>query len=52
MRSLFYGLYVTSFVCLLSVFPNSSFGDGLKIGFVSTDRVFKESAPAIKTQKN
>ena len=52
MRSLFYGLFVTSFVSVLSVFPNSSFGDGLKIGFVSTDRVFKESAPAIKSQKN
>jgi outer membrane protein len=52
MRSMFYGLYVTSFVFVLSVFPNSSFGDGLKIGFVSTDRVFKESAPAIKSQKN
>ena len=29
-----------------------SFSEGLKIGFVSTDRVFKESAPAIESQKN
>lgn len=31
---------------------SSSFGEGLKIGFVSTDRIFKEAAPAIKSQKN
>ena len=31
---------------------SSCFAEGLKIGFVSTDRVFKESAPAIESQKN
>ena len=35
---------------ILDVSP--SFSEGLKIGFVSTDRVFKESAPAIESQKN
>lgn len=28
-----------------------SYGEGLKIGFVSTDRVFKESQPAIQSQE-
>lgn len=45
--SLFFVLSSALFIGL-----SSSFGESLKIGFVSTDRVFKESAPAIKSQKN
>ena len=36
---------------LLSI-VKPALGDGLKIGFVSTERVFAESAPAIRSQKN
>jgi len=40
-------------VCsVLFVGVTSCFSGELKIGFVSTDRVFKESAPAIESQKN
>ena len=40
-------------VCsVLFVGVASCFSGELKIGFVSTDRVFKESAPAIESQKN
>jgi outer membrane protein len=46
---------VSIFVFVLSFLfsgVSPSFSEGLKIGFVSTDRVFKESAPAIESQKN
>ena len=46
---------VSTFIIVWSVFfsgATSCFSEGLKIGFVSTDRVFKESAPAIESQKN
>ena len=42
-------IFVSS-VLLFGVSPSLS--EELKIGFVSTDRVFKESAPAIESQKN
>jgi outer membrane protein len=46
---------VLTFIFVSSVLlfdVSSSFAEDLKIGFVSTDRVFKESAPAIESQKN
>ena len=39
------------FLALLSI-SQPALGDGLKVGFVSTERVFAESAPAIRSQKN
>lgn len=35
----------------LSFFQQTTYADGSKIGFVSTDRVFKESAPAVRAQQ-
>jgi outer membrane protein len=32
-------------------FVTSAYGQELKIGFVNTDRVFKEAAPALRSQK-
>lgn len=46
---------VSTFIVVWAVFVpgvTSCFSEGLKVGFVSTDRVFKESAPAIESQKN
>ena len=46
---------VSTFIIVCSVFlfgVSYSFAEGMKIGFVSTDRVFKESVPAIESQKN
>ena len=37
-------------LCMLSVATSVS-GQELKIGFVNTDRVFKEAAPALRSQK-
>ena len=44
--------FVFSFIALgiLSLATNAS-GQELKIGFVNTDRVFKEAAPALRSQK-
>ncbi len=51
---MYYRNLVSTFIFSSSLFIglSSSFSEGLKIGFVSTDRVFKESAPAIESQKN
>lgn len=46
---------VSTFIIVCSFFlfgVSYGFAEGMKIGFVSTDRVFKESAPAIESQKN
>lgn len=43
-------LYSLISLCMLSVVTNVS-GQELKIGFVNTDRVFKEAAPALRSQK-
>jgi len=46
-------LLSTFFICsILFLGASPSFSEGVKIGFVSTDRVFKESAPAIESQKS
>ena len=45
---------VLAFVICWSVLffgVSPGFSEGMKIGFVSTDRVFKESVPAIESQK-
>ena len=36
---------------ILCVFVTVGHSDNLKIGFVNTERVFKESAPAVRSQK-
>ena len=38
-------------IVALSFFQQTVYADGSKIGFVSTDRVFKESAPAVRAQQ-
>ena len=43
-------LYSLISLCMLGVVTNVS-GQELKIGFVNTDRVFKEAAPALRSQK-
>lgn len=43
-------LYSLISLCMLGVATNVS-GQELKIGFVNTDRVFKEAAPALRSQK-
>ena len=42
--------YSLIYLCILSVATSVS-GQELKIGFVNTDRVFKEAAPALRSQK-
>ena len=36
---------------ILCVFVTVGHSEDLKIGFVNTERVFKESAPAVRSQK-
>ena len=43
-------LYSLISLCMLGAVTNVS-GEELKIGFVNTDRVFKEAAPALRSQK-
>ena len=42
---------ITFLAACLCLWVEASYGEGLKIGFVSTDRVFKESRPAIESQE-
>ena len=44
-------LFKASLFAIFAVIVTAAYSEDLKIGFVNTERVFKESAPAVRSQK-
>ena len=44
-------LFKASLFAILALIVTAAYSEDLKIGFVNTERVFKESAPAVRSQK-